>query len=159
MTMLNTYAGHRPTPLDGHICGELDALLIAPVSRTRDSGILTESNWAIVTEAILKLAQHEETQIYRFGHWGPGWYELLLIHPDDTAAVACAEEWARALADYPVASDSDYSEREWTEASNAWARMHLKDRIATCTKYRHGIFAARHDEIPENIELSYLVGE
>jgi hypothetical protein len=43
----------------------------------------------------------------------------MLIRPG-TPEAKSAEDWESALADYPIASDSDYSERETEAANETW---------------------------------------
>lgn len=147
---METYASHRPTAFDSHICSELDAFLIAPVSQTRDSGCLERSNWTVVTSAVLAVSTHEQTAIHRFGHWACGWYELLLIHPDDEAALREAEEFEAALENYPVADDEHLSALEWQEACDYWERASVRERVELCAAADISIFAARRDELPDD---------
>ena len=120
----------------------------APVAFTRDSDTLATSNWHVVTDSILKAAHHEETEIHRMGHWGCGWYEILLIHPSDSAALECADEWACTLSNYPVASESHWSELQWETAAEVWESSPLRERIEVCDRHSISIMAARRDELP-----------
>ena len=139
-----------------------DHYFLAPVSTSRDADILTRSNWEIVTNEILKVAKHEDTEICRFGHWACGWYEQMLIHKSDTEALKVAEEWCCALADYPVASDEHYSELQWIEAAEYWESMDIKERLnvlaETVNRWenRVSIFATRRDELPYDYDGSLL---
>lgn len=40
-------------------------------------------------------------------HWAIGWVDYLLVRPGSHAA-AIAQDWARSLADYPLADEGDY---------------------------------------------------
>ena len=142
-----------PTAFDSaanYAGSDLSYLWQAPVGLTRDADTLATSNWEVVTESILKASQHDETDIHRFGHWACGWYELLLIHPDDTAALQAADQWACTLSDYPVADDEHHSELQWATAADYWHGMSLRDRMDACERYHVSIFAARRDEMPES---------
>lgn len=89
---------------------DLSSFLTVPVSRTRDSGPLDESNFE---EAVRLLGGESDTvQIRRFGHWACGWYELLLVDPSDAAAVRIGGDIERRLEDYPVLNEEDYSTEE-----------------------------------------------
>lgn len=147
---LETYDGFKPTGFDSHICSELDSFYIAPVSISRDASTLAQCNWDVVTEDILNRARHDETEIHRFGHWGCGWFEMLLIHPSDIDALKCADEWACSLEQYPIADEDKLSEREYEAACDYWERMSLSDRIDVCNRYDVSIFAARRDELPQD---------
>lgn len=128
----------------------------APVAITRDADTLATSNWHVVTESILKVAQHDATEIHRMGHWGCGWYEILLIHPDDGAALEAADNWAAVLSEYPVADDEHYSQLQWDTACDNWDGMTLRSRIEACESCGISIMAARRDEIPEDPQGSML---
>jgi hypothetical protein len=108
---LSTYGGHRPTGFDSHLplAGREDWLIV-PVSRNRDSGMLDESNF----EAALEIlgGESDDVEVHRFGHWGPGWYEIIIVRPGSKAEKE-AEEIEAALANYPVLNDEDHSQREY----------------------------------------------
>ena len=158
----------HPTGFDSdrNFCGDSDHLrkhyYLAPVSTSRDADILTRSNWEVVTDEILKVAKHEDTEIHRFDHWACGWYEQLLIHKSDTEALKVAEEWCCFLSDYPVASDEHYSKLQWDEAAEYWERMDVKERLEvlerTVNRWENkvSIFATRRDELPEDYDGSLL---
>lgn len=154
---MKTYREFRPTGFDPSGLGLPDRQdwILAPVSRTRDSGCLARSNWEVLTGELRSTfgAEGEDSgwEIHRFGHWGPGWFEIILLDPSRPELVAWAEDWARALADYPVASDNHYSELEWNETCEAWERASLRDRIEAIGRAGDcSIFAARRDELPES---------
>jgi hypothetical protein len=147
---LDRYQDHTPTSFDRHICSELDGFFMGPCSLNRDSGILQTVNFGIAAELIMKSSNHEETAVHRFGHWACGWYEILLIHPDDIEALKVAASLASSLADYPSLDDEAFSEAEFEAASVAWEGMRISDRIEACSRYRVSIFAARRDTIPES---------
>jgi len=123
---MQTYSGFQPTGFDSkadfavfdsEAIDNIQDWLIAPVQRNRDSGVLAESNWAVVLTDLG--GEGDNVQIHRFGHWACGWYELMLIRPG-TPEAKSAEDWESALADYPIASESDYSERETEAANETW---------------------------------------
>lgn len=84
--------------------------LVVVAGRNRDSETLTESNFASALEMLG--GESDTVQVHRFGHWGCGWFELILVDPKDEMALQIAYNIQQALADYPVLDDSDYSERE-----------------------------------------------
>lgn len=147
---MKTYSTHQPTGFDpkGAFLPDRQLWLVLPVSRTRDSGCLDESNFA----AAVKLlgGESETVEIHRFGHWGPGWYEIILIDPLDAAAVKVGEEIESALADYPILNEEDFSEREWNLAAETWANMSVRERVEILQERGGSIFAARRDELPRD---------
>jgi hypothetical protein len=131
-----TYSEFRPMACDHKGVGLEDRQhwLVAPVSRNRDSSVLQESNWNVVTDALNKLDRWEEAddepevEIHRFSHWACGWVEVCLIRPD-TPAAAEAERFESALADYPIASDEAFSMAEHEAAYEVWRSMRPKERL------------------------------
>ena len=89
----------------------------APVEISRDSGIRETSNWAVAIADLERLSI--EHVVHRFGHWACGWIESLYV-ADTPEGETWIRETAGALADYPILSDEDYSEREWEAGSQAW---------------------------------------
>lgn len=122
---MQPYSKHRPTGFDpaGAFLPDRQHWLVAPVAQTRDSGPLDESNFAAFLEGLG--GESETVEVHRFGHWGPGWYEIILIDPADTTKVKAAEDMEAALEDYPVLDEEDMSDREHEAAQeswNSWAR-------------------------------------
>lgn len=117
---MRTYAQFRPTGFDasGLALPDRQDWLVAPVSQTRDSEALDQSNFAT---ALSRLGGESETiEVHRFGHWGPGWFEIILIDPSDTARVEVAESIESSLEDYPVLDEMDLSNREYAAYLNDW---------------------------------------
>jgi hypothetical protein len=126
---MRTYGEFRPTGFDQAGLGLDDRQdwLVAPVGTNRDADVVTRSNWEVVT-ADIREAGAEAQEIHRFGHWGPGWFEICLVRPGSGAA-ECARDWEAALADYPVASDDHLSELAMQEANEAWQHERTRDRL------------------------------
>jgi hypothetical protein len=125
---------------------DIGEFLVVPVSRNRDSGPLEESNF---NAALLELGGESElVQVHRFGHWGNGWFELILVDPTSDKAIV-AEEIEASLEDYPVLDDSDFSAREWEAAEEYYANMSLRERMEVCQEYGESIFAARASSLSE----------
>lgn len=118
---MQTYKEFRPTQFDSKgLCGEsrgISEFLVVPVKQTRDSGPFEQSNFAVA----LKLlgGESDTVQVHRFRHWGPGWFEIVLVNPTDAKRVKVAEEIEYSLADYPILDEDDLSNREW-EAINQY---------------------------------------
>ena len=148
---MQTYNEYAPTGFDnkGAFLQDQQAWLVVPVIQTRDSGALDESNFS---SALAALGGESETvEVRRFGHWGPGWFEIIIVNPESPAAKE-AESIENALADYPVLDESDFSEREWNRAAEYWAQCSISERVYYCSRYGASIFAARRDEIPEDAD-------
>lgn len=125
MDGLQRYGDYRPTGFDPRGLGLPDRQdwIVVPVGRTRDtSDPRSLSNWH---SALRILGDESETvEVHRFGHWGPGWFEIILVHPSREAEV---EEIAGALANYPILDEDDASEREMEAQSEDWDRYGAKD--------------------------------
>lgn len=86
--------------------------LATPFAVRRDSDLLEESNWHVISEQLLTDCP-DEVEIHHFGHWGCGWFKRLYVRRDGAAALRYVQGWLSALADYPAADDEDYSRRVW----------------------------------------------
>lgn len=150
---MEPYSEFAPTDLDhaGAFLPERQDWLVLPVSQTRDSGSLTCSNFDTAVNRLSEIdpkgADHE---VYRFGHWGPGWFEIILARPE-TVAAEYGDEIEQALANYPVLDESDLGERELKEACEAWEWTDRRERIRILTKHGLSIFMARRDELPDDL--------
>jgi hypothetical protein len=104
------------------------------MSRSRDSDILSESNWDCALKTLG--GESESVRIDRFGHWACGWYELLSVD-ENSPQIHTAVELEAAIENYPVLDESDFSERESEEANQVWAfNFNDHDRIDYIRKYR-----------------------
>ncbi len=114
---------YRPTSLDPRGLGsdEHPDWLVVGVSRTRDSGLLESSNWDATIACLVAVdPTGDDHETHRFGHWGPGWIELIIVRPGSKAH-AEAERIVAALADYPVLNEEDFSQREYDAQCEAIA--------------------------------------
>lgn len=150
---METYATWAPTGFDskGLNLEDRQDWLVVPVILTRDSDILEESNFAAATKTLQETGpEGEDWENHRFGHWGCGWLEILIVRPE-TKAAEMAEEMEAALSDYPVLDDDDYSRREWEATYEAWERSTVAERVRLLQEAgRESIFAARRDEFPQD---------
>lgn len=107
---LPRYKDWAPTQFDTKGLGMPDRQdwLVCPVMHTRDSGPLDESNFHSTLKSLG--GESDAVEVHRFGHWGPGWFEVILVSPDgpikDLGEIVCS------LADYPVLDEHDFSVRE-----------------------------------------------
>ena len=160
---MKTYSEFRTTEFDcaGLGCEDRQDWLVGPCGTNRDAGALARANWRSLIAALKEVdpegTDHEE---YRFGHWGPGWFEIVLVRPN-TKAAEVAESIENGLADHPVVDDSAYSEEEAEDAQSTWQWWGTSERIEhinLCNKQfgeNISIFAARRDEVPSRMH-SYM---
>lgn len=154
LEVFQRYSDFRPTGFDRAGAGAdrngIADFLVMPVSQTRDSGAQDRSNFR---SFLRELGGESETvQVHSFSHWGPGWFELILIDPSDEKAFNTAYELAGALEDYPVVDESDWSDLEYEEISTQWCDGSLSDRVDYCSSAGVSVFAARRDDhIPDRV--------
>ena len=115
---MQTYSEFRPTAFDpSGLDTNRQNWLVSPVSRTRDSDILTESNFSSALESLG--GESDTVEVHRLGHWGSGWFEIITIDPADVKRVSIASNLKSALADYPLLNDENFSRREYDAAIEA----------------------------------------
>ena len=149
------YARWSPTAFDhaGAFLPDRQEWFVVPVIRTRDSGVLEISNFECAWSRIEDASVRDDTlscESHRFGHWGPGWFEVILVRPGSHCATE-AQQIADALADYPALDEDDYSSREWEAAQDYWSDLSVRERVRVIREHGRGvsIFAARRDSIPQ----------
>lgn len=138
---MKTYSQFRPMQYDTAGLGlpERQDWLVAPVSQTRDSGPLERSNFEVVKEDLEKAepsCEDGDVEVHQFGHWGPGWFEIILVRPNTQAAIE-AQEWEDSLADYSIANEDHYSNLEHEECQQTWENCYTdKGRIEFIKEHR-----------------------
>lgn len=88
-------------------------------TKTRDSDILAESNYAgILADLNTKFDNHESIQVLSFNHWACGYYDQIAIDSDLATKdiLDYAEKILNDLDRYPVFDDEDYSNRRCEQA-------------------------------------------
>lgn len=141
---METYSEFAPTGFDsaGAFLPDRQDWLVVPVGQTRDSGCLSQSNF---DSAVQTLGGESETvEVHRFGHWGPGWFEIIIVKPD-TPQADTATEIEGALSDYPVLDEEDFSRRETEETEAYWDNMSTSERVEYLQENGETVFAARSD--------------
>jgi hypothetical protein len=117
------YGDFRPTGFDQHIAlDDREDWIVVPCMRIRDSGTLDESNFASALESLG--GESDTIEVHRFGHWGPGWFEIILAHPSRKSEV---DDIEAALESYPVLDEEDLSERECEAEDAAWSDYGARD--------------------------------
>ena len=105
----------RPTQFDRRIGtfakAQSHANWFIVISQNRDSKALDVSNFECATD-MLKVYGESAYAIHRFGHWACGWYEVLIVNPDDKEACKDADNILRSLEGYPVLDDEHYSAKQ-----------------------------------------------
>lgn len=142
---MKKYKEFRPTQFDAKGLNAekfgIGEYLVVPVSHTRDSGPLDESNFAVSVDMLG--GESEDVQVHRFRHWGPGWFEIILVNLEARDKVAVAEGIEANLADYPVLDEEDFSRREWEAIQAYWDSLGMSEKARYCAEANESIFAAR----------------
>lgn len=119
--------------------------------QSRDSDALERSNFTCALKA-LGGEDGENLVVVREGHWAVGWVEWIAIHCENDKALETADQLRADYLDYPVVDEMHYSDLEYSEAADFWARSDVSDRVHFIKQSRCGvsIFAARRDHMPED---------
>lgn len=151
---MQTYKEYAPTSFDikGLHGDSLDRSnwFVAPCGRNRDSKIFQESNFHACLE-LLGGEQEGLVEVHRFGHWGCGWFEIILVHPDLSNKI---EEIEKRLENCSLLNEDDAMTRLWNAACDYWAESSLRDRLYILERYgdkTDSIFCIRRDTLPESI--------
>ena len=101
----SNYSGHD---WSGWYCGPM---------RTRDSGILDQSNFDVALE-LLGGEVEGRVEVRSVGHWACGWFDQIMVKNDESniESIRVLLEIKSSLEDYPVLDESDYFEREFDAA-------------------------------------------
>jgi hypothetical protein len=89
--------------------------IVLLVTRTRDSDALTRANFKSVLADLQE--KKIEFDVHRFGHWGPGWVEIIVVPP---AHALYAEKLEESLLDYPVFDEGALGNEENEDKERAW---------------------------------------
>lgn len=157
---MQRYGDWGPTPFDARgLAGEqydISDWYVFPVLVTRDTpeASLAASNFAVAEKEFERVdPDGEGWEKHGFNHWGPGWFDIILVKPG-TAAADMALEFCRALEDYPVLDESDWSERRFNAVCEYWAQCSIRERVEYCRDAGVSVFGARSNN-PYGCETDY----
>jgi hypothetical protein len=130
------YKNWTPTEFDhkgaylGNDEDNRDDWYVCPCLHTRDSGPMEESNYYSCLEILG--GESDTVETYSFGHWGPGWFEIILVHPSRMNEVQEIED---RLENYPLLDDDDLSARERDLADDDWSLYGKEDFLKFLRSY------------------------
>lgn len=112
-----------------------DKQWLVVLTHNRDSDVLTESNWDCALERLG--GESDTVEIFNFGHWACGWWEVLCVI-EGSEAHKLALEIESDLDSYPVLDEDDFSEREMNEANEVWEKCYnKKERLNYIRKFKN----------------------
>lgn len=155
---MQTYSQWAPTHYDGRGLGcedRQDWFVLPLIHCPKIAKAWEESNFT-AAQRILSDAG-AEFEVHYFGHWATD-FEIILLAPEHLALGQAIE--AR-LADYPFLDEDDVSNREWSEACEAWEHTSMRERVALSKRFGFHLMACRRDEFPQDDSgglQDYLVG-
>lgn len=148
---LQKFKDFQPTQFDMKGMGSegQEDWVVLPTTITRDSDVLSESNF----ETAKKLLDYAgvDYEVHRFGHWGPGWFEIIVVEPTEKGLTQ-AGEIACALENYPVLDSQDFGEREHEAQDENWENWGRDDALRHLTKL-FGLEPDTHDFLDEHEDI------
>ena len=114
---LDSYSNYIGSDWAGWLCG---------LTKTRDSEVLTQSNFDVALERLGGEIEGQ-VEVRSCNHWACGHFDQIMVKAD-SPQVDRLLEIINELDNYPVLDDSDFSERENEERTD-WAEQ-SKDSIA-----------------------------
>lgn len=142
---------HKGLHVRGDDEDEYQEWLVSPFSVTRDTpiGSFERSNFESAKRIMEEsgFPEDEDWQVFAFGHWACGWFQIIMVRPE-TDAAHLMQELLESILDYPLLDDEDYSERQMEEAQETWDFYSMKDRMELCVECGLSMFAARREEFP-----------
>lgn len=133
---MQTYKEYSPTGFDskGLNLPDKQHWLVLPLIRTRDSGTLERSNFEQAEKIFKADIESENAEVCSFGHWACGWFEIIVINPNNKKTLDKAEDLEKSLEDYPVINDEHLSELEHNEYYEDWSNYACSDFISELTR-------------------------
>jgi len=113
------YGDHSPTPFDRNIDIDRSDWYVMPVYQDRGSECRAQSNFDCFVKELG--GESETVEVHRFGHWGHGWYEMIIVNPADEKAMETAYDCAGYLQNASSVLDTaDLSRRESEDIDESW---------------------------------------
>jgi len=137
----------------------------AVAGMSRDSDTIERSNFRVIEKALRAIPDVEVpgtedpsdsllaesgVQVTRCNHFAVGWVDTIYVHGSHEEALKLADKLVGAIADYPILDECDHGTLELEQAADCWERFSLRDRVDACARFDVSIFAARHNEVPED---------
>jgi hypothetical protein len=125
------------------------------LTRSRDSDLLTESNFETALEMLG--GEGDNVEIHRFGHWACGWWEALTVK-NNTPQAKIAEEIEDEIESYPVLDEEDFSRRKDEAAQDVWRDYRVKDRVKYIRENRNQFYFHGFADLRAVVRGDYFTG-
>lgn len=135
---------------DNYSGGSLGDLVVVAVGRNRDSDLMSESNFSTALDMLGGVSKN--VSIERFGHWGCGWFELILVNPKHKKSLEIAYRIKESLDHYPLLDEDDFYSRE-AEEREEYAEMYCKDTALALAKHFGLKYSAKLKKIAYWLQL------
>lgn len=145
------YKDYSPTPFDSKgafLDNDRKDWEVVNVIKTRDSNCFERANFDSAIE--LLGGESDNVEIHRFGHWGPGWFEIIIVNPN-SREYNIAKMIEEKIENYPCLDEDRYSMYQYEEMQEIWDFMSLQEKIDICKEKGISIFSARKDSPPEEV--------
>jgi hypothetical protein len=119
--------------------------LVAPLVKTRDCGLLSQSNW----DYVIKLLEgpedkdYDDYEVMSWNHWACGWFDMIVVK-QGTRAHVLMNKVESSLEDYPSLDEEDWMKRE--------SDAHHDEVYEHCDSLIRGLF---HNELDERLLATY----
>lgn len=148
---MTTTLDYRPTAVDSPIGSffEYDdprRRWVVVATQTPDSDAVSRSNFLAACRILG--GESDTVEVHRYGHWGPGWVEVLIA---DTRHAATVQGIHDRLEDYPVLDEELLSHMEWEQAQDTWEGMFPAERTELCKQEGLDRRMARRKRFPEEL--------
>jgi len=156
---LQKFKDYQPTQFDIKGLGAegQEDWRVLPAIITRDSEVQSRSNFEVAQKLLDDAGV--EYEVHRFSHWGPGWFEIIVVEPTEEGLTA-AGKIACSLESYCILDEDDYSEKEQADANefwDSWGRSEAREYLVKsfCLEPATEDYLDEHDAIIDGF-LSYI---
>jgi hypothetical protein len=150
---MKPYSKFQPTQFDikGLGLDDRQDWLVCPCGTNRDADLLTLANWEAQND-ILKEFNDEDWETHSFNHWGPGWFEIVIVRPGTPVATEM-DNVEGALSDYPILDEEKYSLMEYEYKQETWRNASPKERREWLVKAGMSSKLGRRVRMPSGVEM------
>jgi len=150
--MAYPFSEYRKQADFGYWGPERDTWDVSEINHTRDSDILSESNWIALLE--LLGGEKDTVEIHRFNHWAVGWIEIIIVDTEDIDTHLKLLKAEKDYDGYPCLDEELYSNMETEAMEKYWDEISLSEKIEYMQDHEISIFSARKDIY--EIDCDYL---